>query len=171
MEHTILALWVSAWMTDLFADIGWLEFQSKYLKVWDFLYTVVCIVLFEIGVHLVSKKRMFTSLSGCSIVSFIWSSILFVWLERMSTWSFYLCRLHYPHISSTMVWGRGIVVPVPVLQNIPCTYLLWQVRVGDPLLLLEVASKTCVGSKNTQLFKTSSRKEIILSLGMFQEGL
>ena len=32
-------------MTDLFADIGWLEFQSKYLSLcMDFLYTVVCIV-------------------------------------------------------------------------------------------------------------------------------
>ena len=40
-------------MTDLFADIGWLEFQSKYLSVCvSFLYTVVCIVWLEFGVHL-----------------------------------------------------------------------------------------------------------------------
>ena len=47
----------------------------------------------------------------------------------------------------TMVWGWGIVVPVPVLQNIPCRYLLWLVRWENPLLLTEVSCKTYVGMR------------------------
>ena len=63
-------------MTDLLADIGWLEFKSRYLSVCvGFLYTVVCLVWLGFVVHLVSKKGMLSSLSGHSIVNFMWPSI------------------------------------------------------------------------------------------------
>ena len=58
-------------MTGLFVDNWWLEFQSKYLSICvGFLHTVVCIVQFGFGVHLVSKKGILPSLSGHSIVNF-----------------------------------------------------------------------------------------------------
>ena len=63
-------------MIDLFADIRWLKFQSKYLSVSvGFLYTVTWIVWLELEVHLVSKKGMLLSLSGLSIVNLMWASI------------------------------------------------------------------------------------------------
>ena len=106
-------------MIDLFADIGWLEFQSRYLSVCvGFPYTVVWIVWLELGEHLVSRKGMLPSLSGFSIVNLMWSSILFMWLNRMSIWSFLVMqRLHHLHPFSTRVWRWGIGVPVQLFKE------------------------------------------------------
>ena len=55
MELTCLALWVRLWITDNFAEMGWLELLSKYLSVWvGFLYTVD---LMDSGVGLVRASR------------------------------------------------------------------------------------------------------------------
>ena len=147
MEHTTLALWVGAWMTDLFADVGWLKFQSIYLSVHvTLLYTVVCIVWLGFGVHLVPGKGMLPSLPGYSIVNFMWLSILFIWLQNVHL-VFFSYADYIIHISFHHGMEMGIVVPVPVLQNIPCKYLLWLVRLENPLLLPEVACKICVGMR------------------------
>ena len=82
--------------------LEWLTF----LVCVSFLYTVVCIVWLRFGVHLVSKKGILPSLSGHSIVNFMWSSILFICLNRMSTWSISVIQI----ISSTSLppWcGNG----------------------------------------------------------------
>ena len=74
----------SVWTTDLLADIESLEFKSKYLSVWvDFLYTEVCIDWLGCGMHLLSRKEVLYSLSGWSMVSFIYSHLLSVchWIE------------------------------------------------------------------------------------------
>ena len=34
VEHTCLALWMRVWITDSFAELGWLELYYKYLSVW-----------------------------------------------------------------------------------------------------------------------------------------
>ena len=57
MEQTNLALWLSACITDLLADIGWFAFQSRYPSVCvGFLNTVVWVVWLELKVHLVSQE-------------------------------------------------------------------------------------------------------------------
>ena len=40
-----------------------------------------------------SKKGILPSLSGHSIVNFMWSSILLIWLNRMSTQSFSVMQI------------------------------------------------------------------------------
>ena len=34
VEHSCLALWMMVWITDSFAEMGWLGLQSKYLSMW-----------------------------------------------------------------------------------------------------------------------------------------
>ena len=77
-----------------------------------FQYTVVCIVWLGFGVHLVSKKVMLPSLSWQSRVNFMWSSILFIWINRMSTWSFLVMQvtsytyLFQPWCGNGALWSQ-----------------------------------------------------------------
>ena len=105
MEHTILALCISACITDLSADVGLFEFQSRYLSLCvGYLYTVVQMVLLEFGEQLVSRKGMLPLLSGGSTVNVMWVSIWFMWLFGISTWSFLTMQI----TSSTNLIHQGV---------------------------------------------------------------
>ena len=103
--------------------------------------------LLELVEHLVSRKGMLPSLFGDSIVNLMWVSIWFMWLNRLSTWSFLTMQM----ASSTYVFHQGVGmghrVPILIPQNIPCICWLLQVKLGTPWQLHGVVCRTSVEKK------------------------
>ena len=75
MEHTILALWDECLNDRPFCRYWVVEIpvQISVSVGVGFLYRVVCIVWLGFEVDFVSKKGIHPSLSGHSIVNFMWS--------------------------------------------------------------------------------------------------
>ena len=121
----------------------------------------------RVGGPLGVKERMLPSLSWGSTVNLMWVSIWFIWLNRISTWSFLIMQI----TSSTYLFHQGVRmghrVPVLTPQNIPYIYWLLLEKLVNPWQLLGVVCRTSV--ENTQLFSTTSRSVMSLSFGMLWE--
>ena len=127
------------------------------------------------GVHLVSKKGMLPSLSGHSIVSFIWSSILFIWLKRMSTWSFLVMQNTSSTYLSHHDGGIGHCGPSASSSkifhvNISYDWWYW----GTHCCSLKLLVKFLLEGEHTVLQnKFQKRNHLVFgnAMGTFQEGL
>ena len=146
---------MSACITDLFADIGWLEFQYRYLSVWvGFLYTEVCYNLLGSGVHFSIK------LGDASFLVWVFHGELHVVIylvciiKKNADMYFFGYAVDIIYIHFHQVWVWDIRVPVPVPQNIPYRYY-YTLDTGEPITAPWSHLYSMYWNEITQLFKKS----------------
>ena len=135
-------------------------------------FSIHCGVISMVGVRGVLSgpgKGMLLSQLEHSMVNLMWVSIWFVWLNRMSTWSFIVIQVTSSSYPSHQGVGMGHWGPITSSSKYSMSIFAMTGETGDPISVPWSHLSNLCSKENTQLFKKSSRIVIILSLGMLWE--